>query len=333
MLAARTTKVGLIVVNWNSGALLTQCLGAVFKQSYLPEKIVVVDNASNDQSLRVIKGDSRECSRVQIIELSKNMGFALANNMGVKEASDCDYFALLNPDAIPEPTWLQSLVEAAEINTEYSFFASHMLQARSRELIDGTGDVYHVSGLAWRRDYGSAAAQVRCASGEIFSPCAGAALYRRDAFAEAGGFDESFFCYFEDVDLGLRLGLMGYRCLYVSDAVVYHVGSATTGGQQSNFAVYHGHRNLVWTYFKDMPWPLLWLYLPQHLLLNLVTLVWFTLRGQGWVIFKAKWDALKGLPRVLRERRRVQGQRRVSAWALRRVMARGMFTPYFRRRI
>jgi len=90
MLAARTAKVGLIIVNWNSGALLNQCLGAIFKQSHLPEKIVVVDNASNDQSLRVIKGDSRQCSRVQIIELSKNMGFTLANNMGVKEASDCD---------------------------------------------------------------------------------------------------------------------------------------------------------------------------------------------------------------------------------------------------
>jgi GT2 family glycosyltransferase len=117
----------------------------------------------------------------------------------------------------------------------------------------------------------------------------------------------------------------------VPDAVVRHVGSATTGGQHSDFSVYHGHRNLVWTYFKNMPWPLFWLYLPQHLLLNLVSIVYFSLRGQGRVILKAKWDAIKGLPRILRERRRVQKNRRISSWELRRVMTKGLLTPYLRR--
>ncbi len=197
----------------------------------------------------------------------------------------------------------------------------------------GTTSERNAERVGWWRGHGQLAEDRDLQKEEIFSPCAAAALYRRDAFLAVGGFDERYFCYFEDVDLGFRLRLAGHRCLYVPRAVVHRVGSATTGGQHSDFSVYHGHRNLVWTYFKDMPWPLFWLYLPQHLLLNLASLVWFTLHGQGKVIFKAKWDALRGLPAILRERRRVQARRRVGAWALRRVMAKGLFAPYFRHKM
>jgi GT2 family glycosyltransferase len=162
---------------------------------------------------------------------------------------------------------------------------------------------------------------------EVFSACAAAALYRRDALLEIGGFDERYFCYVEDVDAGFRLRLRGYRCLYVPDAVAHHVGSATTG-KGSDFSTYHGHRNLVWTFFKDMPGPLLALYLPQHLILNVLSVVWFSMRGQARTILRAKWDALRGLPAVLRDRRRVQRLRRIGARDLRSAMARGWRAPY-----
>lgn len=132
------------------------------------------------------------------------------------------------------------------------------------------------------------------------------------------------------MDLGFRLRLAGYRCLYVPDAVVHHVGSAITG-RRSDFTVYHGHRNLVWVFVKNMPGPLFWLYLPQHLLFNLVSILWYTLRGQGRVILRAKWDAIRGLPRVWRQRKAIQAKRKVGAWELRRLMARGWLTPYLRR--
>ncbi len=143
-------------------------------------------------------------------------------------------------------------------------------------------------------------------------------------------FDERFFCYAEDVDLGFRLRLVGYRC---SMCLIqsFAIGSATTG-LGSDFTVYHGHRNLVWVFFKNMPWPLFLLYFPQHLLLNLVSIIWFAFRGQGRTILKAKWDAIKGLPRIWRARKRVQSTRRVGAWELRRTMAKGLLTPYLRRR-
>ena len=181
-------------------------------------------------------------------------------------------------------------------------FGSRQLAAESTGTLDGTGDLYAVSGLGWRRDHGVAAEAHRLEPDEVFGPCAAAALYRRSALEEAGGLDESFFCYFEDVDLAFRLRLLGHRCLYVPDAVVHHVGSALTG-RQSDFSVYHGHRNLVWTWLKNMPAPLLALYWPWHLALTLTSLVHVGRRGQAGVLLKAKWDALQALPRVLRQRR------------------------------
>ena len=176
---------------------------------------------------------------------------------------------------------------------------------------------------------------MRCAQwpavdAEVFAPCAAAALYRREAFDEVGGFDEEYFCYFEDVDLGFRLRLRGYRCLYVHAAVVRHVSSGLAG-YRSDFAVYHGERNIVWTFFKDMPGPLLWLYLPQHIALNVAALLYYPWRGQGNVVLRAKFDALRGLPSVLRRRRLVQHERRIDGWALRPALLGGAVAPYLRR--
>ncbi len=298
-----SSGVAVVVVNWNSGDLLGQCLSSLSRQNPPPDKIIVVDNASTDGSAAGIEARYRN---TKIIQLDTNTGFAAGNNIGVDAAKDCDWIALVNPDAFAEPDWLERIISAAKENREYAFFGSRVLAANQSNRLDGTADVYHVSGVHWRRGHGQKENGRDLKPEEIFSPCAAAALYRRDAFLKVGGFDHSYFCYSEDVDLGFRLRLAGYRCLYVPDAIVRHVSSATTGGQHSDFSVYHGHRNLVWTYLKNMPWPLFWLYGPQHLLLNIVTLVWFSLRGQAWVIWKAKWDALKGLPRILKERRGIQ---------------------------
>lgn len=198
------------------------------------------------------------------------------------------------------------------------------------ERLDGAGDSYHVSGRAWRNGHGASIKDWPAHDCEVFAPCAAAALYRRDAFEEAGGFDERYFCYFEDVDLGFRLRLLGHRCVYVHQAVVRHVSSGLSG-YRSDFAVYHGERNAVWTFFKDMPGALLWLYLPQHVMLNIAALVYYPWRGQGKTVLKAKSDAVRGLGRVLRSRRQVQRARRVDAWTLRRAMLGGIKTPYVSR--
>ena len=310
--------VAVIVVNWNSGPLLERCLSALRAQTLAPRRLIVVDNGSTDGSERA----AREHPEVELLAMGANLGFAAGNNRGIAAAADCTWLALLNPDAFPDPGWLEALVGAADRDPRFAFLASRQLLADDPSRLDGAGDVYTVAGLAWRRHHRRPAAAHGHASEEVFAPCAAAALYRRDAVVEAGGFDESFFCYFEDVDLAFRLRLLGHRCLYVPEAVVHHVGSALSG-RGSAFSVYHGHRNLVWTYWKNMPGALLALYWPLHLALNLASVPWFVPRGHGGTLLRAKWDALRGLPRVLRERRGVQARRRATARELRRVMVGG----------
>jgi GT2 family glycosyltransferase len=258
--------------------------------------------------------------------LPANRGFAAANNLGAKLACG-QWLTLLNADAFPEPDWLDKLLDAANRNPEYSTFASRQLSASDPSILDGAGDAYHVSGLAWRSFLGYPAKGHGLNADEVFSPCAAAAMYKREAFLEVGGFDEDFFSYFEDVDLGFRLRLAGYRCLFVPKAIVHHVGSATFG-ERSDFAFYHSQRNLVWTFVKNMPSRMFWKYLLAHLIANLVYQSWYSFRLPGKAIWRGKWDALRGLPLMLRKRKEIQAKRRVKATDLNRVMEHGFLKPY-----
>lgn len=321
-------RVAVIIVNFNSGVLLARCLGQLRAQTQSPERVIVVDNASEDASADSVETDY---PGAELIRLQQNVGFSAANNLAVRQAGEVEWGALLNPDAFPEPDWLEQLLCATRNDPDCASFGSRMIDARDPTRLDGTGDIYHTSGLVWRRHHGRLIAAIPCEKQEIFSACAAAAFYRRDAFSAAGGFDEDYFCYCEDVDLGFRLQLLGYRCRYVPDAVVRHIGSALTG-RHSAFSLYHGHRNLVWTWFKNMPGPLLWLYLPQHLLLTVFEIFYFACRGQGEVLLRAKWEALQGLSHCWRKRQKIQKQRLVSCWQLRRKMDRGLLSLYRRLR-
>jgi len=320
-------EVVVVIVNFDSGGLLRLCLAAVAQQTYPAFRVIVVDNDSMDDSL---DGIHEAYPDVQIVHMPENVGFAGGCNAGIEAAGTCKWIACLNPDAFPEPGWLAGLMVAAGRYPDCAAFGSQLVMAEDPSLLDGTGDVYHVSGLAWRRDYGRPIKRGVGEGDEIFAPCAAAALYRHDALADVGGFDTSYFCYFEDVDLGFRLRLRGYRSRYAPESRALHVGSAITGFR-SDFSVYHGHRNMVWTYFKNMPMPLLWLYLPQHILANVLTILRYSLRGQAGAILKAKWHALKALPAVLRARKETQAKRRVSARDVWRYMNRGLLAPYWKK--
>src|SRR5262245_17837050 len=290
--------VAVLIVNWNSRHLLRECLKALTVQTRSPDRVIIVDNHSTDDSLQ-LAGDL--LNGVEVIRLPENAGFARANNIAAKAAGKVDALALLNPDAFPSREWLAALVRAAESQPDVGSFASRMLLDGEPDFLDGAGDSYHVSGRAWRNGHRARAREWPDGDREVFAPCAAAALYRRDAFEAAGGFDDQYFCYFEDVDLGFRLRLRGFRCICVHDAVVRHVSSGTTG-YRSDFAVYYGERNAVWTFFKDMPGLLLLLYLTQHVALNVAALIYYLLRGQGRVAWRAELDVMLGLMCVVRRR-------------------------------
>jgi GT2 family glycosyltransferase len=313
-------RVSVIIVVHNSGSYLARCFEALSKQTNKDFDVVLVDNNSTDGSVGRLS--SIEFPRLTVVINQENLGFAKAANLAIERARQPEWIALLNPDAFPEPNWLQTLVGYTKRSPEYAAFSCRLLQANRPDVLDGAGDAYHTSGRVWRRGYGISAEGRYYAPEEVFSACAAAALYRRDAFEAVGGFDEEFFCYLEDVDLGYRLQSAGYRCLYVPDAIACHVGSAVTG-KDSDFYVYHGHRNLVWTYVKNMPGALFWLYLPQHLLLNVFSILWFSVRGRWRVILKAKWDAIRGLPKMWKKREVIQARRVVGAWEIRKMMEKG----------
>lgn len=310
--------VSVIIVNWNSGGWLSKTLGGLSQQSVGDFEVIVVDNASTDAS---VSQAMPMLPHARLLSQTRNLGFAAGNNLAARTATGT-WLAFLNPDAIPASDWLEHLLAATVTHPEFTIFGSHQLMAEHPNRLDGIGDVFHVSGLVWRMGHGADDAAIPQLPMEIFSPCAAAALYRRDHFLDIGGFDERYFCYLEDVDLGFRMRLLGHRALYVPDAVVHHAGSVSTG-RHSDFTIYHSQRNLVWTFLKNMPLPLLLLYLPAHLALNLFAIAYFTLKGQGRVILKAKWDALCGLPEIMRTRQALQARRRTRTADLLARMARG----------
>lgn len=315
----------VVIVNYNAGGMLARCLEALGRQTFQGFRTIVVDNGSSDGS---IEGIESRYPEVTFIKAGENLGFAAGNNLGLRHAGSVKWIALLNPDAYAAPDWLERFVAAAD-EAKFDFFGCRMRLADTPDYLDGTGDVYHVSGVAWRRDHGARVGREEAAGGEIFAPCAAAALYRREDLLAVGGFDENYFCYFEDVDLAFRLRLQGKRCAYVPEAVVDHVSSGVSG-KRSDFSTYHGHRNMIWTYVKDMPPVLFWLYLPLHLFANLLGIGLCAFRGQLSIVLRAKWDALIGLPQIFRERRRVQSEVRVDWRAVRAVMARGFSTLWKR---
>jgi GT2 family glycosyltransferase len=298
----------VIIVNWNGGELLAECLRRLKAQTIQPARVLVVDNASSDGSMT---GAGKLTDNATVLRMNANLGFAAGNNRALAEC-DTEYVALLNPDAFPDPDWLERLLAAARLNADVAAFGSRQLCYDNPQYLDGIGDNYHITGLAWRERYGIRQQGRDLVPREIFSPCAAAALYRRQAVVDAGGFDEDFFCYMEDVDLGFRLRLAGHKAMYVPYAVVHHVGSASTGGQWSNFTVYHGFRNPVWVFIKNMPGILFWLLLPLHIALNMASILLFSMRGQRRVILKAKKDAVLGISNMWRKRRDIQKNRVAS---------------------
>lgn len=294
----------VIIVNWNGGSLLGQCIRHLQAQTVQPHQVLLIDNASTDGSLAQLPS----WHLLTILRMDSNLGFAVANNHAIAQCQT-EYVVLLNPDAFAAPDWLEQLLTAARAHPEAASFGSRQLCDENPAQLDGIGDCYHLSGMAWRKGHGQTQQAHHLVEQDIFAPCAAAALYRRSAFEKVGGFDESYFCYMEDVDLGFRLRLAGHTARYVPTAVVRHVGSATSGGQHSDFAVFHGHRNMVWTYVKNMPSVLFWVFLPVHLAANLAACVVFGARGQGKMILRAKWEAIQGFADVWRKRRSTQMQR------------------------
>jgi len=304
----------IIVVTHNSARWLPRMSAALAAQTETRWRLIVVDNASRPEE-RPRLGDLP--AGANVLQSETNLGFAAGNNLAARGA-DTPYLVLLNPDAFPEPDWLARLIATAEAHPRAVAIGSTQLRADAPGVFDGTGDVLHASGIAYRSSYG----RVRSAPpplGETFSACAAATLVRREAFEAIGGFDESFFCFFEDVDLGFRLRLAGGRILQSPDAIVAHVGGGSTG-VRSAFADYHGARNRFWTFVKCMPATLFWPLLPAHLLASALVATWGLLKGRA-APWRGLLGGLAGFDHAWSARKAVQRSRKVSTREIARMLA------------
>ncbi len=239
-------KVTIIIPNYNGLKFMEPCFKALRAQSDQNFELLVVDNGSTDGSVKWL-----EDHQIPSIFLEENTGFSGAVNIGIRE-SVTPYVILLNNDTEPQPDYVKEMVKAIERSPKIFSVSSKMIQLYHKDLMDDAGDMYSVLGWAYQRGVGQKSSGYKKAC-RVFSACAGAAIYRREVFDKIGGFDEDHFAYLEDIDVGYRAKICGYENWYCPKAVVYHVGSGTSGSKYNSFKVKLAARNNLYLNYKNMP--------------------------------------------------------------------------------
>lgn len=239
-------KVTIIIPNYNGLSFMEPCMAALERQTCRDFDVLVVDNGSTDGSVEWLK--ERE---IPSVFLEENTGFSGAVNTGIRAAKTA-YVILLNNDTEAEPDYVAGLLRAIESSGRIFSVSPKMIQMHHRELMDDAGDMYSIMGWAYQRGVGQEVSRYDRPC-HIFSACAGAAIYRREVFEEIGYFDEMHFAYLEDIDVGYRAKIAGYYNRYCPQAVVYHVGSGTSGSKYNSFKVRLAARNNVYLNYKNMP--------------------------------------------------------------------------------
>lgn len=253
-------KVTIIIPNYNGKHFMQPCLESLAKQTYQNFKILVVDNHSTDGSIEYMKESYPD---IELLPLDENYGFSRAVNVGIRHA-DTPYVILLNNDTTVDKNYVKEMVKAIEVSRNIFSVSSKMIQMYHPDLIDSAGDLYTLMGWGVCRGTGRPVSNYTVPD-QIFTACAGAAIYRRSVFEEIGYFDESHFAYLEDIDIGYRAKIYGYKNTFCPTALVYHVGSGTSGSKYNSFKVKLSARNSVWLNYKNMP--------TLQLILNLLPLM------------------------------------------------------------
>ncbi len=298
--------ISVIIVNYNGVQHLDECLTSLSNQSFHHFEIIFVDNGSTDGSVGYVENYFPD---IRTVALGKNEGFCRGNNVGLRYASG-DFIALLNNDTLADTRWLEEMYNAMKKDSTIGICSSCMVNYYSREVLDTAGDGYDICGVGFKVGEGMPVSDFQTQR-YVFGSCAGAALYRRSMLGEIGFLDDRFFAYGEDLDLSFRAKLAGYKCLYVPKAVVYHKINQTFG-RESDFLLYHTRRNVEYTYFKNMPFLLLLLTLPLHLIYNTLTFIQALFKGRTKIFLKAKFDFLKNFNEILSKRNKIQKKRKIS---------------------
>ena len=267
--------VSIVIPNYNGKHFLKDCLEAVFAQDIKDQEVIVVDNGSTDGSLEYLQ----TFPGVRVIVLDKNYGFCRAVNEGIK-AAESEYVILLNNDTEVDKGFAAELLAAIKEDEKIFSCSSKMIQFHNRELMDDAGDYYCALGWAFGRGKGDSVEKYQD-SKDIFAACAGAAIYRKKMLESLGYFDEKHFAYLEDIDIGYRARIHGYRNVFAPKAIVYHVGSGFSGSTHNAFKVKLSSRNNVYLAYKNMPFLQIILNIPFLLLGHGIKWLFFLKKGLG----------------------------------------------------
>jgi len=294
----------VIVPNYNGAAFLPELVESLMLQEGVDIEFILVDNGSHDDYEKILP------HKTKLIKLGKNYGFAYAVNRGIEIASH-QYIFLLNNDMVLEKNALSQLILFMNTHPQYCFVQPKLRFLKRRNVINNAGDFWSIYGMGVQRGCEEVDQGQYDSICEIFSPTGGAVLYRKELFEKVGKFDERFFCYMEDVDLGFRLRLAGYRGVFLPTSVVYH-GFRSTSKKIANFSRFYVMRNTLFTAIKNVPFLLFLKYLPQFVLGQMRLWVVGVFDRCLHLVVKSYFHVILNLPYLIRERRKVQSHRKAT---------------------
>ena len=300
-------KVSIIILNWNGEKLLQECLDSVYKNNLQNTEIILVDNASTDNSIGLVKQNFPE---IKIIRNKKNYGYAKGNNIGIKNARG-KYIVILNNDVIVEEDWLEKLVNAADTNDSTGIFGSKQMFYHNKNEIDSLGGFLKKDGphninnsTPWTNPDKNR---------EVFSVAGAAMLLKRKMLQEVGLFDPMYFLYYEDFDLCWRARLLGWKCYYVSSAVIYHHRGASTS--RTGKHMYYGTRNEFWTLLKNFSYKNYVKHFPYLIIKNIRRFINATTGNKAWILL-GLLNGIINIQSIINKHKKIQSVRKIDESAI-----------------
>ena len=315
-------KIITIILNWNSPSDSICCTKSILAQT-TPSDILLVDNASSDNSVKIFQKITQSNSRIRLVKNNKNLGFAGGINSGLKIAIEeqYDYIALLNPDAKAQKDWIKELTKELDEHEDCGIVTGSMSRLE-RSAIDSTGEFYTTWGLPGPRHRDEPIANAPDQSGEIFGATGGGALYRTAMFSDIGLFDEDFFMYYEDVDLSFRAQLAGWKVRYTPKAIAYHKVGASSQ-KVPGLAVFNTFKNLPLVLIKNVPGRLFWTIGARFFLAYWLIFASAIRHGNSWPAFRGIFASLIRQPHAWVHRVKIQRDRKVSIAYVRSIIHNG----------
>lgn len=303
--------ISIIIPSYNKPELLKNCITSIISSKSNDFEVIIIDNGStdplyfNDQS-------------IHYINLESNHGFSKAINIGIKQAKG-NIIAVLNNDTEVDSNWIGSIVSAFKNNPDIMFITSKIKSLKDKNFLDDVGDVVLSSGKVYKLGNREKDAGQYDQQRYVFGASGCASIYRREFFDSVGYFDEDFFAYLEDVDLSFRANLQGYKCLYLPDAIVYHVGSATSGSQYNDFTAFHLAQNTISMIVKNFSIRIL-INSIFAIFTHIISLqAFFIIKGYGISYFKGLICGIKSINKMLKKRREIMSRRVLTDYEIKKM--------------